>query len=245
MKFIHYLNERQGNTETRAGMQYGNGITFIDIDETVFKTYAKILVVDTNTGETIKELDNQEFNSYKLKPGEDYDFKQFRDSKLFHDTSKPIPDTINRIQRMIDKIENTERGKGSRIVFLTARSDFDNKHKVIDTFQKHGIKIKKPTTYIERSGNISAEYRAKGKRISTEDAKKKVMLKYLKTGLYRRVRLIDDYKPNLKALLDIKNNLPSDIEEKVRNMWNIPDNEPAINFYALWIDENGKLHNIK
>lgn len=245
-KFYNYLEERKGlHMRPKAGSQYGHGITFIDIDETVFNTFAKIKVIDKETGKVKRELDNQEYNSDVLGPGEKYDYGQFRDAEFFLKTSKPIPRMVKRINRMIQKIQGTERGSGSRIVFLTARSDFDDKNKVIQTFEKYGIKIDKPTTYIERSGNIAAAAMAAGKSISTEEAKKKVMLKYLKTGDFRRVRLIDDYEPNLRALLEIEKNLPKDIEKKIREKWNVPPDEPAIEVYALHMQPDGSLKRVK
>lgn len=169
-------------------------ITFIDIDMTVFYTFAKILVRNKDTGEITKELDNQEFNSYRLKSYEEYDFNQFRDSKFFYETSKPIEKNIKRVQKMIDDIE---RNNGSsRIVFLTAREDFDNKENVIKTFEKNGIKIKKPITYIERSGNIKVG--------TIEEKKERIISNYLKTKKYKIVRLLDDHKPNLIKFLELK-----------------------------------------
>ena len=47
---------------------------FFDIDETVFNTFAKIIVRDKDTGDEIAQLTNQQFNSYKLKDNEEFDF---------------------------------------------------------------------------------------------------------------------------------------------------------------------------
>ena len=44
-RFKKYINEK-----TNLKSDYGAGITFIDIDETVFRTFAKILVKDKITG---------------------------------------------------------------------------------------------------------------------------------------------------------------------------------------------------
>ena len=65
-RLYHYLNERSS--------QYLSGLTIIDIDETLARTFAKILVKDKETGEVLHELDNQEFNSYELKSGEEFEF---------------------------------------------------------------------------------------------------------------------------------------------------------------------------
>ena len=81
--------------------EYGKGITFIDVDETLFHTFAKIFVKDEKTGRIIAKLSNQEFNTYKKKPGEVFDFHEFRDAKMFKKTSIPIPKTIKRIKRML------------------------------------------------------------------------------------------------------------------------------------------------
>jgi hypothetical protein len=46
MKFKNFLNE--------LSSIYGKGITFVDIDETIFRTFAKIYVIDKET----KEIDD-------------------------------------------------------------------------------------------------------------------------------------------------------------------------------------------
>ena len=225
MRFDNYLTEF-------AREHYGAGITFIDIDETVFRTFAKILV--KKGGKVVRELDNQEFNSYELKEGESYDFHQFKDAELFAKTSIPIPQTVNRIKRMLSQIKSQD--SDSKIVFLTARGDFDDKKTFLATFEKYGIRMDRPNVYVERTGNI------KGGTIDAN--KKKVMLEYIKTGKYRRVRLIDDHLPNLKALKWIEKNLPKDIEDKVIKRYNIDvehEKLPPISFYALHAQADGSL----
>ena len=233
MRFKKYLKERITNLKSN----YGAGITMIDIDETVFRTFAKILIKDKISDAIIHELDNMEFNSYKLKDNEYYDFQQFRDAKLFKKTSIPIPQTIKRIKRMLQGIKKSN--KNSKIIFLTARSDFDNKHEFLNTFEEHGIKMDMPTVHVIRCGNMKSG--------TIPERKKKIILDYLKSGEYRRVRLIDDHKPNVKALLDIENNLPKDIENAVKMRYNIPEDEtfPVIQFFALWVKPDGSLQRIK
>ena len=65
----------------------GNAISFIDIDETTFNTFARIGVM--KDGKKVNSLSNQEFNTYDLKPGESFNFDEFTDSELFNKTSKP------------------------------------------------------------------------------------------------------------------------------------------------------------
>ena len=61
------------------------GLTIFDIDDTMFKTDARVLV---KTGrKTVKILTPQEFNKYKLKKGERFDYGQFKSSKIFYKTA--------------------------------------------------------------------------------------------------------------------------------------------------------------
>lgn len=228
MRLNNYLTEF-------AKERYGAGITFIDIDETVFRTFAKILVI--KDGKTVRELDNQEFNAYELKDGESYDFHQFKDAKLFNQTSLPIPQTVGRIKKMLAHIKASD--SNSKIVFLTARTSFDDKNEFLRTFEKHGIKMDRPTVYVERTGDMKSG--------TVEQKKKKVMMKYLKTGEFRRVRLLDDFMPNLKALKEIEQELPKDIEDKVIKKHNLDMSKekiPAISFYALHVQPDGSLRQV-
>ena len=124
----------------------GKGLTMFDVDETMFITKAKVNVV--KNGKIIKKLNNQEFNAYKKKPGEEFDFGEFKNAKVFNTTSTPIA-------RMIDKVKvilkNAIR-KGSKVIIVTARPNFDNKKLFLDTFRKQGIDIDK--IYVERAGNL-------------------------------------------------------------------------------------------
>jgi hypothetical protein len=235
MRFLNFLNE--------LSSVYGAEISFFDIDETLFRTFAKILVKDKKTQKTVRELDNQEFNSYKLKPGEYFDFRQFRDSEFFYKTSIPIEKTIKMVKRMIDSIENIKGSANNRIVFLTAREDFNDRDKFLSTFEKYGVKMNKPTVYVERSGNLKNDE----PNISVEMAKKKIILKYINTGNYRRVRMIDDHLPNLTTFLSIEKEIPRSTIDKIKEKHNISDEEtfPVIQFFALHVDGMGKLRRIK
>jgi len=222
-RFEKFINE--------LSSQYGAGITFIDIDETIFKTFAKIYVMVN--GAVVKKLDNQTFNTYVLQPGESYDFREFRDAKTFRKTSIPIPKTINRIKRMFKNINIRE----SKVVFLTARSDFLDKETFLNTFRDHGIPIDK--IYVERAGNI--------KTGTVAEIKARIVIKYLSTGLYRRVRLIDDDVANVKGFIAIEKKLPKEIIDKVKEKYGITGEESIkpIEFYGLLVKDNGSLKRIK
>jgi hypothetical protein len=170
----------------------GKGLTIFDIDETMFITKAKVHVV--KNGKVIKKLDNQEFNAYKKKPGEDYDFGEFKNAEVFNRTSTPIARMINKVKAIL---KNATRA-GSKVIIITARPNFDNKKIFLDTFRKQGIDIDK--IYIERAGNLGGGPAA--------DNKKVILKKYLDQKIYKRIRLFDDAISNLKMFLSLQKDYP-------------------------------------
>jgi len=224
MRLINHLNELASN--------YGKAVSFFDIDETIFQTKALIYVMFK--GEIVKKLSNQDFNTYKLKDGESFDFREFGSAELFSKTSIPIPKVVERIKRMFKHINI----RGSRVVLLTARKSFDDRDVFLATFSNIGIPIH--DIYVERTGDEVTG--------TVASRKKKVIMKYLSTGEYRRVRLIDDDIHNLITFLSIKDNLPEDLINKVKNKHNINHDETIapIEFYALQvIDSSGTLKRIE
>jgi len=211
----------------------GAGITFVDIDETLFRTFAKIVVM--KDGIKVRELDNQEFNSYELRDGETYDFGQFKDAALFAKTSIPIPTTINRIKKMLGQI--TAKSLKSKVVFLTARADFDDRDTFLKVFTDNGIPVGDTSkVYIERTGNIKSG--------TIPEKKAKVMLKYLSSGQYTRCRLLDDHKPNIDVLKTVRAKVPRKTLEKIRGNFDIPPGKDPIDFFGLLVLPNGKLKRV-
>ena len=189
----------------------GKGLTIFDIDETMFITKAKVKVV--KNGKVIKKLDNQEFNTYKKKRGEEFDFGEFKDAKVFNRTSTPIARMINKVKAIL---KNATR-KGSRVIIVTARPNFDNKKIFLDTFRKQGIDIDK--IYVERAGNLGGGPAA--------DNKKVIFKKYLDQKIYKRIRLFDDAMSNLKMFLSLQKDYPD------------------VSFEAFLAKENGSVSRVK
>lgn len=174
---------------------YGKGgLTIFDIDDTLFHTTAKIDVV--KNGKKVRELTNQEYNTYKLKPGEEYDYKQFRDAKKFREESKPIKKMFAKAKAILRNVVNKQ---GSRVIILTARDDFDDRETFLNTFRDQGFDIDK--VRVERAGKI--------KNMMPEYAKYVIIYNYLKSGSYSRVRLFDDSKSNLKQFLRLAKQFPN------------------------------------
>ncbi len=180
------------NFKTFLEEAQGKGLTIFDIDETMFITKAKVKVV--KNGKVIKKLDNQEFNTYKKKAGEEYDFGEFKNAEVFKRTSTPIARMINKVKAIL---KNATRA-GSKVIIVTARPNFDNKKTFLDTFRKQGIDIDK--IYVERAGNLGSGPAAENKRV--------IFKKYLNQNIYKRIRLFDDAKSNLKVFLSLQKDYP-------------------------------------
>ena len=209
----------------------GNPISFIDIDETTMHTFAKVNVM--KDGNVVKSLDNKEFNTHELGDGETYNFDNFRDAKYFNQTSQPIEKTIGRIKNIIQSIKDNK--KQEKVIFLTARADFDDKETFLDTFRKFGIDVDIPNVYIERSGNLTDIK-------SVADRKRYVILKYLKSGLYTAAKMYDDDRKNLETFEELGqevNNGKYGILDKVQE--NFP-RVSKINFYPLLVTNSGKIN---
>lgn len=179
---------------TRFKEFVGSGtLTIFDIDETLFHTKAKVKVV--KGGKVVRELDNQEFNTYERKPGEEYDFGEFKSAKVFNQTSVPVV-------RMVEKAKAIVKAKNnphSRAIIVTARADFDDRDLFLKTFRDHGIPIDE--MHVERAGNLGID--------SSAEAKKVIFRKYLNTKNYVKTRLYDDAMSNLKAFLELQKEYPN------------------------------------
>ena len=171
----------------------GSGtLTIFDIDETLFHTKAKVGVV--KDGKLIRKLDNQEFNTYQRKPGETYDFGEFRSAEVFRHTSMPVVRMIEKAKAIVKAKKNPH----SRAIICTARADFDDKHIFLQTFRDHGIPI--DDMHVERAGNLGID--------SSAEAKKVIFRKYINTKNYTKLRLYDDAMSNLLAFLDLEDEYP-------------------------------------
>ena len=188
------------------------GLTIFDIDDTMFTSKARVRVLNKKTNR-VKELTPQQYNSYKLGKDEEWDYGEFKSSKIFYQTATPIARMVAKAKAII----KNATAKGSKVIVVTARSDMDDKDLFIKTFEAHGIPMN--NVYVERAGNMSGKNSAANKSI--------IFRKYLKTDEYARVRLFDDHKENLDALLDLKREFPN------------------VEMFAYLANKNGSVKRIK
>ena len=187
MKLSTYFNQTKKNINT---------LNIFDIDDTLGVTDARVAVV--KDGKTVKVLEPGEYNSYKLGPGEKFDFTQFRSGKIFRDTFKPINSVLDRAKDIV-----WNQSENSHSIILTARADFENKKEFLQAFRDHGFPIDQ--VYVERSGNL-----AKLNSNSPAHINKGVVLrKYLASGKWDRVRMWDDHEKNLDMLFKVAAKYPN------------------------------------
>jgi hypothetical protein len=172
------------------------GLHVFDIDETLFNTNAKILVKNKK-GETVRTLNNQQFNDYVLKGDETYNFDEFRDPHKFRDESAPISPMIDKIKAIHANIK--KGGHASKIILNTARSDFTDKEPVLQKFRDHEIDI--DDMHLHRAGNIEGNHKPAEK-------KNVVLRKYLDSGKYDHVYFYDDSETNLKVFGRLRDEYP-------------------------------------
>ena len=161
-----------------------------DIDDTLGKTDARVII--KKDGKEHKVLSPAEYNHYKLEPGEELDFSQFRSGKIFRDTFKPINNVLDRAKSIV-----MSQSENSHSIIITARADFDDHKEFLQAFRDHGFPI--DHVFVERSGNLS-----KLKASSPSHINKGVILKkYLATGKWDRIRMWDDHEKNLDILYKV------------------------------------------
>lgn len=161
-----------------------------DIDDTLGKTSARVGVM--KDGKQVRLLDPGEYNTYKPKEGESFNFAQFRSGKIFRETFKPISTVLDRAKDIV-----MNQSENSKSIILTARADFEDRDEFLQAFRDHGFPI--DHVYVERSGNL-----AKLKASSPAHINKAVVLKrYMKSGDFDRVRMWDDHEDNLRMLFKV------------------------------------------
>lgn len=168
-------------------------LVIFDIDDTLFHTTAQIRVIDAKTGKPLRSLTNQQFNDYKLQPGEEFDFGEFSSAEKFEEESVPIGPMLDQLRK--------DLSAGHRVVMLTAREDFDNQPAIWRTFKRHGIDINKDV-HLYRAGNLP------GNEHPAEKKAKFVRL-WLGRSPYQRITLYDDSERNLRVFKDLKKEYPN------------------------------------
>jgi len=185
IRFSNFLSEEDNARKTKH---------YFDIDETLFAhDHSKLRVhVKDPSGNRVRTLTNQEFNSYQLPEGHNYDFSEFRSSDVFGQSASPI-------RSMIAKMKAIKKN-GGNVEMLTARGDLDDKNKFAGHMKKYGIDITPGSgIHVRRAGNVQ------GKPADTKAAHVSAAIQ--KEGL-SEVHLYDDSIDNINGLLKLKSKHP-------------------------------------
>lgn len=158
----------------------GKGLHVFDVDGVAFHPNAHVHVNDEH-GKRVESLDHHAFNTHKLKDGHSYDFSEFRDADTFA-KGKPIHPILRKIKAI--------QKNGGKVAFNTARSDFNDKDKVLDKFSRHGVNMDK--AHLHRAGNNTD-------KISTAEKKNVVLRKMITKHQPSHIHFYDDDKANLDA----------------------------------------------
>jgi RimJ/RimL family protein N-acetyltransferase len=164
-------------------------LVIFDIDDTLVHTQTKVHVV--KNGQVVNSLNSHEFTHYKLQPGEQFDFENFRNAHDFFHKSKPIIPMLNQLKQDI--------ATGNKVVMVTARADFDDRELFLDTFRKYGVDMGKVHVY--RAGNMTG-------KMQTEEKKKIIIRELLNKGRYTKAIMYDDAEPNLQSFVELKAEYP-------------------------------------
>lgn len=164
-------------------------LVIFDIDDTLVHTQTKVHVI--KNGQVIKSLNSHDFTHYKLQPGEEFDFGDFRNAKEFFEKSKPIIPMMNQLKQDI--------ATGNEVVMVTARADFDDKELFLDTFRKYGVDMNRVHVY--RAGNMTV-------KVPTEEKKKIIIRNLLDRDNYTKAIMYDDALPNLESFMSLKKEYP-------------------------------------
>lgn len=195
---LEYLNEvldpkKYGpNNRFTVGGTVNSKILLFDIDDTLLHSNARIEVVDKDTREHIKWLSNEEFNSYSLKAGEDFDYAEFRS----------IEGLLNSIMLPYWKTLKREYQKGTHIAILTARGAIDMIKKF---FLMKGIDIKDDLIFA--TGDPKMGFKSVDAAGDIAKNKAECVKRLYEVG-YRTFVFFDDNEQNLKDVEKLEKKLP-------------------------------------
>jgi hypothetical protein len=182
-----------------------------DIDDTLAHSPTTYVHVKDPSGKTVERLNTSEYNTHKLKPGHNYDFHEFKSSKVFQ-KAKPIHSMIRTIN---GAQATTKKNPNNRVIMNTARADFDDKDKFIGHLSNMGIE-NMDKIHVHRAGNIPGNEKPPEKKLV-------YIRQYLEKHPYSHVKMYDDSKENLNAFLKLRHEYPN------------------TKFHAFHVGEGGKM----
>lgn len=170
-------------------------LSFWDIDDTIFRTRARVNVMRGKglRKRVVRSLSNAEYNSYRLGPGETFDYGQFRNAAFFRATSVAISGSLERVKKQLGASD-------TMVVLLTARGSFDSNRLFKDALREHGINVNATNLRLELTGNL--------KRGTVPERKLYVIEKFMARFSPSMVSIYDDHRENVDLLDDLSKKHP-------------------------------------
>lgn len=162
-------------------------IVMFDLDDTLVVSDAKIKVINSKTGEIIKELTPAEFNTYQKKPRHVLSYEDFENPEILSQGKM-----IHNIFRQLKKFY----AKKIPVAIVTARS---NSEMVRNFFLTKGIDIHTELCIAVND----PKYPYTG---SIEERKQQAMIEIIEKG-FKYVVFFDDHAGNLKEAKKIEKKL--------------------------------------
>lgn len=191
-------------------------LVIFDVDHTLFvPKNMKVRVVKRN-GESFSFAKQEDFDKYKLKPGERYDWSDYRSGELFEKNAEPIPRVVNLLKQIIETNKKVLEGKLPEkdiwhVAILTARASLKGKKDFIKAFENQQIPISpnKSFQFDERYCHIYRAGDPPYRNVPSPIAKREIIENKIKRAPefgkdYTSVRMYDDSRANLKEFLEIK-----------------------------------------
>lgn len=161
-----------------------------DLDDTIFwyphDDCAMVHLV-TDEGEFIRKLTPHEYATYKRQPNEQYNYVEFRDSRLLMRTARPIKKIIDTMIKLVDA--------GKLVNILTARHEFDDWDRVARTIQLYGVDMSKVQIHSAGKLGIPGD--------TTATAKKRKFVELCKVHQPDVIKFWDDSVDNIDTFLTL------------------------------------------
>lgn len=173
ISLIDYINQHKTFT---VGGSISSKLLIFDVDDTLIYTTANIWIMKDD--KHIKTISNGEYNNYKLKNGEYFDYREFNDAiKLSREKFTKYWETLKR-----------EYKKGTHICILTARGD---SKMIRQFFLNNGIDIKPQLVFAIGDPKLQLS--------GTIQHRKSTIIKRLSMLGYKTIVFFDDNLNNLKT----------------------------------------------
>lgn len=166
-------------------MKQDNKIILFDIDDTLIKSKAKIYVVN-DQNQVIKTLTPAQYNYYKRKDGEYFDYSDFENEDILNNAK------LTKFWKILEETYN----KGINVGIVTARED---KEMLIRFFLKNGMDINRYLVFA--IGGKKTKFKG-----HICDRKRQV-IEHLSARGYKNFVFYDDNKDNLNEVSKMENRI--------------------------------------